>query len=106
MKELKDWLSKELEMQKQTVVFGSNKIYIEGRISQTKDILKKISELEAKIIGEVAVLPKKICDKCGGKIRRTYASACPTNGVWYCEKCIDPDGKIYNDAFFGKTDAR
>ena len=48
MKELKDWLHKELEMQKQTVVFGSNKIYLEGIIAQTKNIFKKISELEAK----------------------------------------------------------
>lgn len=44
--------------------------------------------------------PKKICDKCGGKIRRTYIYACPVNGLTYCEKCIDPEGRIYNDEYF------
>lgn len=52
MRELKEWLEKESEYQKQTVVFGSNKIYLEGMSDQIKNTLKKISELEAKIIGE------------------------------------------------------
>lgn len=47
---------------------------------------------------------KKICDKCGGEIKRTYPYPCPTNGKTYCEKCIDPEGNIYNDRYFGKTD--
>lgn len=50
-----------------------------------------------------AVLPKK-CEKCGGDIKRKYPYRCPTNGIMYCEKCIDPEGKIYNDRYFGKTD--
>ena len=45
---------------------------------------------------------KKNCDKCGGAIKRMYPYPCPTNGLTYCEKCIDPEGKIYNDTYFTK----
>lgn len=72
--------------------------------AQSKLLLEALNIYSKKEVEqEVDSLPKKNCDKCGGKIRRTHASSCPTNGMWYCEKCIDPEGRIYNDKYFGKT---
>ncbi len=35
------------------------------------------------------------CNKCGNKIKRKKPQPCPTTGLIYCEKCIDPNNKIY-----------
>ena len=47
-------------------------------------------------------IKRPLCDKCGGEIRRKHIEKCPIDGKFYCEKCIDPDEKIYNEKFFGK----
>lgn len=62
--------------------------------------MNKLEKIPTRVILNVNSESPVLCDKCGGNIKRKYVSSCPTDGKFYCEKCVDPESKIYNENFF------